>query len=255
MGESALEGRRVLVTGGGRGIGAAIAEHLATAGAAVALTYRHDREAASQVRDRVAASGAVATAIELDLSDPAGVAGAVGEAVRALGGLDAVVSNAGSASSGRTVGDTSADELSRVLAVHAVGPHQLCRASLPHLRAAGRGDIIFVSSISTRDPMAGGAPYVMGKAAVEGLASCLAREERRHGIRVNVVAPGLVDTEMGRRLVRATRGVADIRELDSGSPFGRVCAPADVAAVVGFLMTPGAAYVNDQWIAVDGGAF
>lgn len=243
-----LTGRRVLVTGGGRGIGAGIVTYLAARGAAVALTYRRNAAVASAVADRTGA-----TAIAADLTEPAAGQSAVDQAVVALGGLDAVVSNAGVASSGRFVADTPLDELARVLAVHATGPHQLCRAALPHLRAAGRGDIVFVSSVAARAPMAGGAPYVMAKAAVEALAAVLAREERAHGIRVNVVAPGLVDTEMGRRLVHATLGVDDIRNLDSESPFGRVCTPEDVAEVVGFLL--GAAYVTDQRITIDGGTF
>ena len=240
--------RRVLVTGGGRGIGAAIVTHLAATGAAVALTYRRDEAAATATAERTGA-----TALRLDLTAPETIAGAVDAAADALGGLDGVVANAGIASSGRFVADTTLDELTRVLAVHAVGPHQLCRAALPHLRAAGRADIVFISSVATSSPMAGGAPYAMGKAAVEALAACLAREERTHGVRVNVVAPGLVDTEMGRRLVRATQDVEDIHALDAGSPFGRVCAPEDVAEVVGFLF--GAAYVNDQRITIDGGTF
>lgn len=243
-----LTGRRVLVTGGGRGIGAGIVSCLAARGAAVVLTYRRDADAARATAERTGA-----TALHLDLTDPETVATAVSSAAGTLGGLDAVVANAGVASSGRYVADTTLDELNRVLAVHAIGPHQLCRAALPHLRAAGRADIVFVSSVVTRSPMAGGAPYTMGKAAVEALAACLAREERAHGVRVNVVAPGLVDTEMGRRLVRATQGVEDIRDLDATSPFGRVCAPADVAEVVGFLL--GAAYVTDQRITIDGGTF
>jgi NAD(P)-dependent dehydrogenase (short-subunit alcohol dehydrogenase family) len=124
-----------------------------------------------------------------------------------------------------------------------------------HLRAQERSDVVFISSIASTTWGAGSAPYAMGKAAVEALAHTLAREERRHGVHVNVVAPGLTDTEMGRRLARATRGVEDIHELDGGSPFGRVCAPEDVARVVRFLVGPEGGYVNDQRIVVDGGIF
>jgi 3-oxoacyl-[acyl-carrier protein] reductase len=166
-----------------------------------------------------------------------------------------VVSNAGVASRGNAVAETTHDELSWVLAVHAIGPHQLVRAALPHLRRAERSDVVFVSSIATSTWGANGAPYAMGKAAVEALAHTLAREERRHGVHVNVVAPGLTDTEMGRRLVRATDQVEDLHELDQASPFGRVCAPTDVARVVRFLVGPEGGYVNDQRIVVDGGTF
>jgi NAD(P)-dependent dehydrogenase (short-subunit alcohol dehydrogenase family) len=97
-------------------------------------------------------------------------------------------------------------------------------------------------------------PFNMGKAAMEALAFTLAKEERRHGIRVNVVAPGLVETEMGRRLVSATRGVDNLREIDASMPFGHVCTPEEVADVVRFLVSDAARYVTGERIYVDGGA-
>ena len=93
----------------------------------------------------------------------------------------------------------------------------------------------------------------MAKAALEALASTLAREERRHGIHVNVVAPGLVDTDMGRRLAKATMGADDIRALDARFPFGRVCSPEDVAGVVRFAVSPAAGYMTGETFRVDGG--
>jgi 3-oxoacyl-[acyl-carrier protein] reductase len=255
MTEGPLTGRVALITGGGRGIGAAISTELALAGAAVVLTYRRDRAAAEKLAAELTGRGASARAIEAHVEDPESSAQAVATAVGEFGSLGIVVSNAGVASRGRPVAETPVDELQWVLAVHAVGPHQLVRAALPHLREQGRSDVVFVSSIAASTWGANGAPYTMGKAAVEALAHTLAREERRHGVHVNVVAPGLTDTEMGRRLARATRDVDDIHELDDRSPFGRVCAPEDVARVVGFLVGPGGGYVNDQRIVVDGGTF
>ena len=110
-----------------------------------------------------------------------------------------------------------------------------------------------ISSAATRFMSGHGAPYNMAKAALEALALTLAKEERPHGIRVNVVAPGLVETEMGRRLVKGALGVQDIRTLDESSPFGRVCQPEDVAAVVRFLVSEPAGYVSGQVVYVDGG--
>jgi NAD(P)-dependent dehydrogenase (short-subunit alcohol dehydrogenase family) len=98
-----------------------------------------------------------------------------------------------------------------------------------------------------------GAPYNMGKAALEALALTLAKEERRYGIRVNIVAPGLVETEMGTRLAKAVAGVKDIRELDATMPFGRVCQPEDVANVVRFLASAQNSYVTGEKINVHGG--
>jgi len=250
-----LAGRVALVTSGGRGIGGAVSTELALGGASVVLTYRRDRESAEALVDKLAGEGATAVAVEAHVDDPASSEQAVATAVERFGGLDVLVSNAGVASRGNAVADTTHEELSWVLAVHAIGPHQLVRAALPHLRLAERSDVVFVSSIAASTWSANGAPYAMGKAAVEALAHTLAREERRNGVHVNVVAPGLTDTEMGRRLARATRRVDDIHELDDRSPFGRVCAPEDVARVVRFLVGPEGAYVNDQRIVVDGGTF
>ena len=121
------------------------------------------------------------------------------------------------------------------------------------MRTRPRGDIVMISSVATAHYRAGGAPYAMGKAALEALAFTLAKEERDSGIHVNVVAPGLVDTDMGQRLARATSGVDDIRELDAVSAFGRVCQPIDVARVVLWVCSDGAGYVTGQRIQVDGG--
>jgi NAD(P)-dependent dehydrogenase (short-subunit alcohol dehydrogenase family) len=120
------------------------------------------------------------------------------------------------------------------------------------MRERPRGDVVFISSVATLTMAANGGPYNMGKAAMEALALTLAKEELRHGIHVNIVAPGLVDTEMGQRLMRAVAGVEDLRTLDPAMPFGRVCRPEDVAEVVRWLVSDGAGYVTGQKINVDG---
>jgi NAD(P)-dependent dehydrogenase (short-subunit alcohol dehydrogenase family) len=112
-----------------------------------------------------------------------------------------------------------------------------------------------ISSAATTHWAGNSAPYNMGKAALEALARTLAKEERRNGIHVNVVAPGLVDTEMGRRLARATSGAEDIHDLDVRSPFEHVCSPEEVADVVRFVVSDAARYMTDQKIVVDGGTF
>ena len=115
--------------------------------------------------------------------------------------------------------------------------------------------MVFISSVATTTNAGHGGPYNMGKAALEALALTLAKEEQPHGIRVNIVAPGLVVTDMGDRLAKALTGgaVTSSTQLDATFPFGRVCRPEDVAAVVGFLVSDGASYVSGQRIAVDGG--
>jgi NAD(P)-dependent dehydrogenase (short-subunit alcohol dehydrogenase family) len=248
-----LEGRVALITGGGRGIGRAISLALAEDGADVAVNYRRDKDAAEETVAAIRAMGrraeAVPGAVDV-LDDTRSMAEA---AISALGHVDILVNNAGIASRGRSVASTEPDEVERVLRTHAIGPHWLCGAVLPSMREQPRGDIVFISSIATRNYAANGAPYGMGKAAMEALAFALTKEERRNNIHVNIVAPGLVDTEMGRRLVKGAAGVEDIRTLDSSSPFGRVCQPEDVAGVVRFLVSDAAGYVSGQRIYLDGG--
>jgi len=246
-------GRRALVTGGERGVGAAIARALAAAGADVAITYVRDDEKAAATVAAVEALGGKCRAYRGSVAEPEDNRALIETVVANLGGLDLLVSNAGIASRGRTVAGTDAAELEKVLRVHALGPHELCRLALPQLRRRPRSDIVFISSVAASRFMPGGAPYAMGKAAAEALAHTIAREERAAGVHVNIVAPGLVDTEMGARLARARSGVDDIRQMDAGSPFGHVCSPAEVAEAVLFLVTAG--YANDQRITVDGGTF
>jgi 3-oxoacyl-[acyl-carrier protein] reductase len=248
-----LDGRVALVTGGGRGIGKGISELLAAEGAAVAVNYRRDEDAALATVDAITAAGGTARAYQASVDDAEQDARMVENVLADFGYVDLLVNNGGIASRGNAVADTDPVELARVVATHALGPHHLCRLVLPSMRTRPRGDIVMVSSLATSHHSANGAPYNMGKAALEALAFTLAKEERRHGIHVNVVAPGLVDTDMGERLVKALAGVTDIRTLDASSPFGRVCQPADVANVVLWLCSDGAGYVTGQRIECDGG--
>lgn len=250
---SELAGRVALVTGGGRGIGRAIAMTLAAGGADVAINYRRDADAAERTVAELTAQGVKARAYRASV-DAVDACRELSASVGAdFGRLDILVHCAGIASRGDSVADTDPAELERVLRVHAFGPHHLTQAALPLLREADRGDVVFISSSIADAYPPNGAPYAMGKAAVQALARTLAKEERAHGIHVNTVAPGLVDTEMGRRLINAAAGIADIRDHDAASPFGHVCAPEEVAEAVRFAVT--ASYVNDQRIVVDGGTF
>jgi 3-oxoacyl-[acyl-carrier protein] reductase len=248
-----LEGRVALVTGGGRGIGRGVSELLAAEGAAVAVNYRRDVEAANETVAAIEATGGVARAYPASVDDEGQDRAMVDQVLADFGYVDILVNNAGVASRGNTVADTDPAELARVLGTHALGPHHLCRLVLPSMRTRPRGDIVMISSVATSFYAANGAPYSMGKAALEALAFTLAKEERANGIHVNVVAPGLVETEMGRRLARASAGVDDLRLLDARSPFGRVCQPVDVAKVVLWLCSDGAGYVTGQRVECDGG--
>ena len=247
-----LDGRIALVTGGGRGIGRAISLALATDGADVAVNYRRDKDAAEEVVAEIQALGRRAIAVHGSIDVLEDVRAVADASIDALGPIDILINNAGIASRGNTVAKTDPEEVERVIRTHAIGPHWLCGLIIPGMRTRPRGDIVFISSAATRGNAAAGAPYNMGKHAMESLAFTLAKEERAKGIHVNIVAPGLVKTEMGRRLMNAFG--QDIEEMDPMAPYGRVCRPEDVANVVRWIVSDGAGYLNGERIYVDAGA-
>lgn len=249
-----LEGRVALVTGGSRGIGRAIALGLAQDGADVAVNYRRDDEAAAETVAAIQKLGRKAKAYAASVDSWDEDEAMVRQVVEDFGSIGILVNNAGIASRGNSVYDTDPAEMERVVRAHAFGPHYLSKLVLPYMRDQERGDIVMISSVATTRNGGNGAPYNMGKAAMEALAKTLAKEERANNIHVNIVAPGLVETEMGKRLARATRGVADIHELDKSMPFGHVCSPEEIADVVRFVVSDAARYVTGQRIEVDGGA-
>jgi 3-oxoacyl-[acyl-carrier protein] reductase len=248
-----LAGRVAIVTGGGRGIGRAISIGLAEDGATVAVNYRRDEEAAKETVAAIQAAGGKAAAYAASVESWDDDQRMVEAVVRDFGHVDILVNNAGIASRGQAVADTDPAEMERVVRTHAFGAFYMSKLVLPSMRTRPRGDIVMISSAATQSMGGNGSPYNMGKAALEALAQTLYKEERRNGIHVNIVAPGLVDTEMGSRLARATRGVTDIHELDANSAFGHVCSPEEIASVVRFVVSDAASYVTGQRIYVDGG--
>ena len=248
-----LSGRTALVTGASRGIGRAIALALAEAGADVAVNYRRDADAAADTVKEIEALGRKAKAYSASVENWDEDQTMVADVLRDFGGVGILVNNAGIASRGQSVADTDPAEMERVVRVHAFGPHYLSKLVVPHMRSEGRGDIVMISSVATLGMGPRGAPYNMGKAAMEALALTLAKEERQHGIRTNIVAPSLTVTEMGKRLTRATTGIEDIHQLDARSPFGRVSTPEDVAAAVTWLVSSANPYANGQKININGG--
>jgi NAD(P)-dependent dehydrogenase (short-subunit alcohol dehydrogenase family) len=250
-----LEGRVALVTGGGRGIGAAIARGLATDGADVAVNYRRDEAAAADTVQAIEALGRRARAYRASVDDAEADRAMVEAVLSDFGHVDILVNNAGQASRGQRVVDQDPAEVERVWRTHAFGAFVLSQLVLPSMKEQPRGDIVMISSVATTFMAGNSLPYNVAKASLEALARTLAKEERHHGVHVNVVAPGLVVSEMGRRLVRATQGVEDIHSLDAGSPFGHVCTPEEVADVVRFLVSDAARYLTEQRLSVDGGTF
>ena len=250
-----LDGRVALVTGGGRGIGRAVSLGLAADGARVAVNFRKDEESAKGTVAAIEAAGGSAAAYQASVASYEEDAAMVDQVLSDFGHVDILVNNAGITNRGTPVAKTEVEELERLMATMAFGSHHMSQLVLPSMRDQPRGDIVMISSQSavTTDPYGG--PYNMAKAAQEALAFTLAKEEARSGIRVNVVVPGLANTDMGRRLVKAAMKVDDIHELNGRFPLGRVCEPEDVADAVRFLVGAGGSNITGQRIVVDGGGF
>ena len=249
-----LSGRIALVTGGGRGIGAAISMALAQDGADIAVFYRRDAAAAQAMVQKIEALGRRARAYATSVDNFDACKLAVDAIGHDLGPVSILVNNAGIASRGKSVADTDRAEMERVVRVHAFGPYYLSQLLVPIMRTQARGDIIMISSVATRHLSANGAPYNMGKAALEALAATLAKEVHGDGIFVNTVCAPLTATEMGERLAKAVYGVQqDIHELNGRSGFGRICEPTDIANVVRYLVSAQNSYVTGERIYVHGG--
>lgn len=248
---------RAIVTGGSRGIGRAIAQTLAKMGYDLALTFTSRQDEAEAAAQELKKLGARAQAFRLELSQPDTFASATEGMLDFLGGLDALVANAGVDFRGAPVVATPYDELLRHMTINALSAHALCHLLLPALRESGTGKgmahIVFLSSVATAMRGPDYAPYVMSKLALEGLASVLAQEERRYGLRINTVAPGLTDTDMGERFIGSNVPGSVRDRIVAGQAYGHVCTPAEIADVVGFMVSPASRYVNGQRIYVDGG--
>jgi NAD(P)-dependent dehydrogenase (short-subunit alcohol dehydrogenase family) len=226
---------------------------MAVDGARVAVHYRRDEEAARATVDEIRRSGSEADSFRASMETAAEVDDLAAAVEQRFGPVGILVSNAGMLGKGRSVFKTSVDELSRLFQINTAGPFRLCQLVLPGMRSCERGDIVFVSSHGTSQFRPGAGPYNIAKAAAEALARTLANEERANGIRVNIVAPGLVATEVGDTVARASRGAGSATDLDAESPFGRVCRPEDVSAVVAFLVSNDGSYLTGVRIAVDAG--
>jgi 3-oxoacyl-[acyl-carrier protein] reductase len=241
-----LEGRVALVTGGSRGIGAAIVERLAREGADVALTYVSKPEQAEETRKSAAAFGVRALAIHADSSDAAAVAGAVERTVAELGGIDILVSNAGLAVMA-PVGDFSLEDFDRILAVNVRAVFVAAQAASRHMKEGGR--VITIGSCNAdRMPFAGGAVYAMSKSALVGLTKGMARDLGPRGITVNNVQPGPVDTDMN-----PASGGAFADLMRSVMALPRYGTTDEIAAMVAYLAGPEAGFVTGASLTIDGG--
>lgn len=247
-----LTDRTAVVTGGGRGIGRAVSERLAREGARVLVHYGRRREEAQAVVDRITDSGGVASVLGLHLGqgDPAVEAEELWAQVdRLTDGVDVLVNNAGVADPRGTLEETTPEGLQRLLRLNVLAPFFVTRAGLRRLR--GGGSVINLSTHLTRgaaQPDLIG--YAMSKGAIDVFTATLAAQLGPRGIRVNAVAPGVVDTDMNSDWLRGPA-----REMVAGlSPLGRVAQPEDVGDTVAFLASDDARWVTGQRIDASGGA-
>ncbi len=241
-----LEKKRALVTGGSRGIGAAIVKRLAREGAHVALTYVSNPERANETVQEAQAVGVKALAIQADSADAGAVVAAVERTVRELGGIDILVNNAGIAVMG-PIDDYRLEDLDRTLAVNVRAVFVATQAAVKHMQAGGR--VINIGSCTAeRVPFAGRAVYAMSKSALVGLVKGLARDLGPRGITINNVQPGPVDTEMNP----ATSDYAKML-MQHVVALHRYATGEEIASLVAYLASPEAAYVTGANLTIDGG--
>jgi NAD(P)-dependent dehydrogenase (short-subunit alcohol dehydrogenase family) len=247
-----FEGKAVLVTGGARGIGRAIARAFAARGARVAITYLTRGEEAQATLAALPGGGHLA--VRADLTDPAQAERAVGEATRALGRLDVVVNNAGIWEA-HPIDSASSEEWlrawQRTLAVNLVAPANVCYHAARWMKEHGGGRIVNVSSRGAfrGEPEAPG--YAASKAGLNAMSQSLAQRLAPHGITVAVVAPGFVDTERVAPRLAGESGAA----IRAQSPLGRVATPEEVADAVVYLASPGSEFATGAILDLNGASY
>jgi 3-oxoacyl-[acyl-carrier protein] reductase len=242
---SKLEKKVALVTGGSRGIGAAIAKRLATDGASVAITYTKGADAAASVVKEIERAGGKAIAIQADASDPEAVKSAVEKTASTFGGLDVLVNNAGTAIP-KPFEETTLEDIDRMFDLNVRGAFVATQAALKHMKNGGR--IIMIGScVGERMMTPGLVAYSATKGAVKMFTQGLSREVGRRGITVNNVQPGPIDTDLNPA---AGDWAAPQKAATALDRYGRV---EEVAALVAFVAGPEAAYITGANLTVDGG--
>ena len=241
-----LAGRNAIVTGGSRGIGAAVAQRLAADGARVAVVYRSNRAEAEAVVNAIRASGAEAIAVQADVADATSVNAMVSTVREAFGAIDIVINNAGILE-GQPVGTIDAASFDAQFRTNALSVILVTQAVLPHVPARG-GHIVNVSSSLVYRPRAGLSVYAASKAAVGALTHAFAVELGPRNITVNAVAPALTRTDMTAPIPDEVK--ARMRE---STPLGRLAEPEDIADAIAFLASDDARWITGRTLMADGG--
>jgi 3-oxoacyl-[acyl-carrier protein] reductase len=240
-----LEGKTALITGGSRGIGAAIAKRLASDGAKVAITYSKGADAAALVVKEIERDGGKAIAIQADATDAEAGKAAVEKTVATFGRLDVLVNNAGTAIP-KTFEETTLEEMDRVLDINVRGVFIATHAALKHMKSGGR-IIMIGSSVGEHVVVPGLVPYAATKGAVKIFTQALSRELGSRGITVNNVQPGPIDTELNPA---TTEWAVPQKAATALNRFGHV---DEIAAMVSFVAGPESSYITGANLTVDGG--
>lgn len=247
-----LLGQVAVVTGGSRGIGKGIALALAEAGADLVINYRKDEKAAEETSHRIKVMGRRTLAVQGDVSNFEAARELMRQAFQAFGRIDILVNSAGIASRGNFVEKTEVDEWTRVLSTNLNTAFFCSKCVLEYMHQNKKGNIINISSIAASTLQAGYSPYSVAKAGLEALTKVLAKEEGPKGIRVNAIAPGIVKTDMGDRLMRAM-GEEVLKARLKATPLGRIAYPEDLGNLAVFLVSDKASYITGKIIHMDGG--
>lgn len=238
----------VLITGASRGIGAAVARLFAREGWDVAINYNHSRCRALELADELSYLGREAVPIQADISIPEEAERMVRTAEAALGSLDAVICSAGTALPQQLLTDTTVRQWRELMSIDLDGMFYVLQAAIPGLVHRKRGAIVTVSSMWGLTGGSCEAPYSAAKAGVIGLTKALAKELGPSHIRVNCVAPGVIDTDMNGHLTSE-----DLAALEGEVPLGRIGTPEEAARAIYFLASDQASFITGQVLCVDGG--